>query len=122
MLVAGDKIGVLTATMTEHDNNLMNSFDFCVNEMYEEALQWVYEEGERPIEFIESGLQKCRVSIDKKSFFKSLCFWKKLMKKEIYRYHYHKKITNPAFLLEFDKTWRRHQDATHTIIKSSYAT
>ena len=55
--------------MIEYDNNLMNSFDFCVNEMYEEALQWVYEEGERPIEFIESGLQKCRVSIDKKYFF-----------------------------------------------------
>ena len=88
MLVAGDKIGILTATMIEHDNNLMNSFEFCVNEMCEEVLQWVYEESEMPIEFIESGLQKRRASIDKKSFFKSLYFWKKLIKKRIYRYHH----------------------------------
>ena len=69
--------------MTEYDCNFNNSFDFCVEEMHEEDLDWAYESSApMTIDLIASGIEKSRVSLELPTFLKTFNFWKTLTKKE----------------------------------------
>ena len=71
ILVTGDKIG-LSICMMEYDDNFNNSFDFCVEEMHKEGLDWAYESSmPTSINLIKSGIEKSRFSLDLITFLKS---------------------------------------------------
>ena len=83
MLIAGDKVGVLTVAMIRCDANFMNQFDTCAKESHDSALKWAHEGAVIiPTNMISSGIKKCRFSLDLNSFMKVFYLWKNITKKE----------------------------------------
>ena len=79
----GDKIGILSITLVEYDDNFKNSFDLCAEETHKEGLNWAHEPSAcMPLNLIASGIEKVRASLDFPTFMKSFYFWKTLTKKE----------------------------------------
>ena len=59
ILIAGDKIGILSITMVKYDEIFHNNFHICVEEMYKEGLEWSYEPSVPiPMDLIASGVEK----------------------------------------------------------------
>ena len=83
ILVAGDKIGILSITAIYHDQLFHHNYNLCIDELYKESLRWAYEENvELPLKEIESGVKKARVKLDLDTVVKSFYFWKVFTKYE----------------------------------------
>ena len=59
ILVADDKIGMLSITFVHYDQLFHHNYNLCIDELHKESLKWACEENaELPLKEIESGVKK----------------------------------------------------------------
>ena len=81
IFVVGDTIGLTGGVLIEYDAPIRESYNKCVDKIYEDGLKWVYDEAVPvPESEIKAAIGKARVKMDYYSFMKSVYVWREMLK------------------------------------------
>eukprot|EP00562_Extubocellulus_spinifer_P001033 CAMPEP_0178488594 /NCGR_PEP_ID=MMETSP0696-20121128/9940_1 /TAXON_ID=265572 /ORGANISM="Extubocellulus spinifer, Strain CCMP396" /LENGTH=1177 /DNA_ID=CAMNT_0020116367 /DNA_START=521 /DNA_END=4055 /DNA_ORIENTATION=+ len=80
IFVVGDTVGLTGGVLIEYDAPLRQSYNKCVDDIYETGLKWAYDTSVPiPTEEIKAAVGKARVKMDYCSFMKSVYVWQEML-------------------------------------------